>query len=44
MNLLKSGAAQVFFSIVVVSLSNVGKVNGPLKVEWKRSSDDGKVL
>jgi hypothetical protein len=44
MNILKSGAAQVFFSIVIVSLNNVGKTSGPLKVEWKRSSDSGKVV
>jgi len=31
-----------FFSIVIVSLNNAGKTNGPIKVEWKRSSEDGK--
>lgn len=44
MNILKTGAAQVFFSIVIVSLNNTGKTSGPIKVEWKRSSEDGKVL
>jgi len=38
----KSGAAQVYFEVTIRSVINLPDTKGPLRIEWKRSSDDGK--
>ena len=43
MHLTKTGAAQVLFEITIEKVTALPVTNGPLRIEWKRSSDDGKV-
>jgi hypothetical protein len=43
MHLTKSGAAQVLFEITIHKVSDLPETRGPLRIEWKRSSEKGKV-
>lgn len=43
MHLGKTSAAQVLFEITILKVVDLPATNGPLRIEWKRSSDDGKV-
>lgn len=40
---LKSSVAQVLFDITIQKVIDLSHANGPLRIEWKRSSESGKV-